>query len=150
VRALVSRGVFVIAAALLSAMMFGTGVAAADDFAGLTYGKANEIIGQLKSNVVVAGAVGDRLSRDDCIVTRSQRNSKNDVILFLNCSGDVATATGSGPSSASPAGQKAKETHAIADYVNADPANCQISKDMIKACKDFCDLHADLCVAGSS
>lgn len=148
-RTFVSRGALVVAASL-SAMMLGSGVAAADDFAGLTYGKASEIIGKLNSNVVVAGAVGGRLSRDDCIVTRSQRNSKNDVILFLNCAGDVATATDSGPSAASPAGQKAKETNAIADYVNADPANCQISKDMIKACKDFCDLHAGLCIAGGS
>lgn len=146
-RRIIGRSAVVIGVVSASTIL-GGGVAVADDFAGLTYGKASEIIGQLKSTVVVAGAVGGRLSRDDCIVTRSQRDQKNNVILFLNCAGNVASATAPGPSSASPAGRKAKETQAIADYVNADPANCQISDAMVKACKDFCDLNGDLCTAG--
>jgi hypothetical protein len=142
VRAIVGLG-----AASISTVAFGGGVATADDFAGLTYGKASEIIGKLKSTVVVAGTVGDRLKRDDCLVARSQRDAKNNVILFLNCDGGVASTTDSGPSAASPAGRQAKKDQATAEWISADPANCATSKAIAKACKDFCDSHAEMCTA---
>lgn len=136
---------FAVATSCLAA--FGSGFAVADTFAGVTYARAVEVIGQLKSNVVVAGVVGDRLPRDECIVTRSQRDQKNNVMLFLNCNASVASATKSGNSAASPEGRTAKENQAKADYINADPANCEISDAMVKACKDFCDAHGPLCTA---
>jgi len=132
-------------AAVVSLMVFGGSLAVADTFAGVTYARAAEVIAQLKSNVVVAGVVGDRLPRDECIVTRSQRDQKNNVMLFLNCNATVASATKSGNSAASPEGREAKENQVKADYINADPANCQISDAMAKACKDFCDAHGPLC-----
>jgi hypothetical protein len=145
---LVTRCTVVIGAASVSMVVFGSGMAAADTFAGITYARASEIIGQLKSNVVVAGVVGDRLPRDECIVTRSQRDRKNNVMLFLNCNATVASATASGNSAASPAGREAKANQDKADWINADPANCEMSDAIAKACKDFCDAHGVLCTPG--
>ncbi|KQY04411.1 hypothetical protein ASD37_21065 [Mycobacterium sp. Root135] len=148
VKEFVHRFIVALGALSIFFVAFGSGVAAADTFAGVTYARAVEVIGQLKANVVVAGVVGDRLPRDECIVTRSQRDQKNNVMLFLNCNATVASATQSGNSAASPAGREAKDNQAKADYINADPANCAISDAMVKACKDFCDAHGPLCSAG--
>ena len=52
--------------------LFGTGVAAADDYAGQTYADASSAASDAGQTVVVAGRVGDKLEQDDCIVTRSQ------------------------------------------------------------------------------
>lgn len=98
--------------------LFGTGVAAADDFAGMTYAEAQEEAGS--TTLVVAGRVGDKLEQDDCIVTRSQTapfmrdvegefgHAENEVLVSLNCAGGHATATNPGASVASPAGRESK------------------------------------------
>ena len=52
--------------------LFGTGVAAADDYAGQTYADASSAASDAGLTVVVAGRVGDKLSQDECLVTRSQ------------------------------------------------------------------------------
>jgi hypothetical protein len=148
VNTLIVRCAAVVGAATVSAATFGSGVASATDiFAGLTYAKASEVIGQLNSNVVVASTVGDRLPRDECIVTRSQRDRKNNVILYLNCDAPIASATESGNSAASPAGKTARTNQQTADWINADPANCEMSDDIAKVCNDFCNSHSNLCTA---
>ena len=98
--------------------LFGTGVAAADDFAGMTYAEAQEEAGS--TTLVVAGRVGDKLDQDDCIVTRSQTapfmrdiggefgHADGEVLVSLNCNGGHATATNPGASVASPAGRESK------------------------------------------
>nr|WP_232425673.1 hypothetical protein [Mycobacterium sp. JS623] len=106
-----------VAASALTAL-FGTGVAAADDYAGQTYADASSAASDAGQTVVVAGRVGDKLSQDECLVTRSQTApfvSANDgahydskVQFYLNCNGGYATATHPGASVASPEGREAK------------------------------------------
>ncbi|MEN4477412.1 hypothetical protein [Mycolicibacterium cosmeticum] len=106
--------------------LFGTGVAAADDYAGQTYSDASSAAGDAGQTVVVAARVGDKLDQGDCIVTRSQTapfasandgaHVSNTVQFYLNCNGGVATATNPGASVASPEGRAAK---AAADEAEA-------------------------------
>ena len=65
-----SAGSAVAASALMA--LFGTGVAAADDYAGQTYADASSAASDAGQTVVVAGRVGDKVAQDDCIVTSSQ------------------------------------------------------------------------------
>jgi hypothetical protein len=98
--------------------LFGTGVAAADGYAGQTYTDASSLASGAGLSVVVAGRVGDKLSQGDCVVSRSQTApfaSANDgarvdrqVQFYLNCNGRYASATTPGNSLASPEGREAK------------------------------------------
>ena len=114
---LIGIGSGAIGALALSAVL-GTGVASADDYAGQTYSDASSAASDAGQTVVVANRVGDKVSQDDCIVTRSQTApfaSANDgvhvsdtVQFYLNCNGGVASATTPGPSLASAEGRAAK------------------------------------------
>lgn len=105
-------GAFAISAVL------GTGVAAADDYAGKTYADASSAASDSGLTVVVAARVGDKEAQDDCLVTRSQNapftsavdGSKvsGTVQFYLNCNAGVASATKPGNSLASPEGRTAK------------------------------------------
>ena len=120
-----SAGSAVAASALVA--LFGTGVAAADDYAGQTYADASSAASDAGQTVVVAGRVGDKVGQDDCIVTRSQTApfaSANDgahysdqVQFYLNCNAGYASANTPGPSLASPEGREAK---AAADEAAAE------------------------------
>jgi hypothetical protein len=98
--------------------LFGTGVAAADDYAGQTYTDASSAASRAGLSVAVAGRVGDKLSQADCVVSRSQTApfaSANEgahvdrqVQFYLNCNGIYASATTPGNSLASPEGREAK------------------------------------------
>lgn len=110
-----------VGAAAVSMALFGTGVAAADDYAGQTYADAASAISDSGGTAVVATRVGGRLPQDECLVTNSWGGSflrdvgggemgfaSGEVMLALNCNGDHATATHAGASVASPAGREAK------------------------------------------
>ncbi len=109
-------GSAVVAAACMA--LFGTGTAAADDYAGQTYADASAAASDAGEDVVVAGRVGDKMDQDDCIVTRSQTapfasaidgaHYDGQVQFYLNCNGGHATATNPGASVASPAGRESK------------------------------------------
>jgi hypothetical protein len=111
-------GTGAIGAAALSMALFGTGVAAADDYAGQTYADASAAASDAGQSVVVAARVGDKLPQDECVVTRSQTAPFTDaddgahvdgsVQFYLNCAGAYASATNPGASVASPAGREAK------------------------------------------
>ena len=111
-----SAGTAVAASALMA--LFGTGVAVADDYAGQTYSDASSAASDAGLSVVVASRVGDKLSQDECLVTRSQTAPFADaddgahvdgqVQFYLNCNGGYATATNPGASLASPEGREAK------------------------------------------
>jgi hypothetical protein len=104
--------------ALALSTVFGTGVASADDYAGQKYSDASSAASDAGQTVVVAARVGDKVSQDDCVVTRSQTApfaSANDgahvastVQFYLNCNGGYATAGMPGPSLGSPEGRSAK------------------------------------------
>ncbi len=94
-----SAGSVVAASACMA--LFGTGVATADDYAGQTYADASSAASDAGQTVVVAGRVGDKLSQDECLVTRlADRTipaSANDgahysdqVQFYLNCNGGYA------------------------------------------------------------
>jgi hypothetical protein len=107
----------VVGAIALSALTFGCPIAAADSYAGQTYGDAASALGGAGMTVVVGGKVGSELPTEKCIVTRSQKAPwvKGDnfqqvnttMLLFLNCNQPVASAGKSGNSAASPEGQQA-------------------------------------------
>jgi hypothetical protein len=129
VKKLIVIGSGAIGALAISAVL-GTGVAAADDYAGQTYSDASSAASDAGKTIVVAARVGDKVSQDECVVTRSQTApfaSANDgvhvsdtVQLYLNCNGGYATAATPGPSLASPEGRTAK---AAADEAAAQAAS---------------------------
>jgi hypothetical protein len=122
---LLSAGSAVAASALMA--LFGAGVAAADGYAGQTYADASSAASDAGLSVVVASRVGDKLSQDECLVTRSQTapfadaddgsHVSGQVQFYLNCNGGYATATNPGASLASPEGRAAK---AAADQAAAE------------------------------
>jgi hypothetical protein len=115
-------------ATAVSMAFLGTGVAAADDYSGQTYGDASKAISDAGKKAVIASRAGDTLTDDECIVTHSQSAPwiKGDdfspvtdtVLVYLNCNATVATAKDPGNSAASPEGraaiQKAQEDEAKA------------------------------------
>jgi hypothetical protein len=117
---MLSAGSAVAASALMA--LFGTGVAAADDYAGKTYADAAKAIQDSGGTPIVAARFGDKLQRDECIVTGSLSPSfvrpkatdtvfetvTSEVRLNLNCNGGYATAANPGNSLASPEGREAK------------------------------------------
>jgi hypothetical protein len=129
VKKLIVIGSGVIGALAVSTVL-GAGVAAADDYAGQTYSDASSAASDAGKTVVVAARVGDKVSQDECVVTRSQTapfNSANDgahvadtVQFYLNCNAGYATAGTPGPSLASPEGRTAK---AAADEAAAQAAS---------------------------
>ncbi|MCP9271486.1 hypothetical protein [Mycolicibacterium arenosum] len=103
--------------ALALSTLLGGGVAAADDYAGQTYADASSAASDAGETVTVASRVGDKLSEDDCLVTRSQStpftsaidgSSVDGIQFYLNCNGGVASATTPGNSLASEAGRTAQ------------------------------------------
>jgi hypothetical protein len=104
-------------ATTVSIAFFGTGVAAADDYAGQTYSDASAAISDAGKKAVVTTRSGDSLPDDKCVVTSSQSAPwlKGDdftpvtdtVLVNLNCNAAVASATKSGNSAASPEGRAA-------------------------------------------
>lgn len=109
--------VTVMGASAVSMAFLGTGVAAADDYAGQTYADASKAISDASQKAVIASRTGDTLSQDDCVVTHSESAPwiKGDnfapvtdtVLLYLNCNATVATAKDPGNSAASPEGKAA-------------------------------------------
>ena len=101
----------------VSMAFFGTGIAAADDYVGQTYGDASSAISNAGKKAVVASRAGDTLADDQCIVTHSQSAPwvKGDdfspvtdtVLVYLNCNATVASAKEPGNSAGSPEGRAA-------------------------------------------
>jgi hypothetical protein len=106
-----------VGATAVSMVFIGSGIAAADDYSGQTYGDASKAISDAGKKAVIASRAGDTLSDDDCIVTHSQSAPwiKGDdfsavtdtVLVYLNCNATVATAKDPGNSAASPEGRAA-------------------------------------------
>jgi hypothetical protein len=106
-----------VGATAVSMAFFGTGIAAADDYAGQTYGDASKSISSAGKKAVIASRSGDTLSDDQCIVTHSQSAPwikgtnfapvTNTVIVNLNCNATVASAKDPGNSAGSPEGRAA-------------------------------------------
>jgi len=117
-----------VGATAVSMTFLGSGIAAADDYSGQTYGDASKSISDAGKKAVIASRAGDTLADDDCIVSHSQSAPwiKGDdfspvtdtVLVYLNCNATVATAKDPGNSAASPEGraaiQKAQEDAAKA------------------------------------
>lgn len=128
--ALVTRitAVCAMTAALTAGM--GTSAAVADDYAGKTYADAQTALSNAKLKGVIASRVGDAVSQDKCVVTRSEKAPwiKGDkfavvsdtVLIFLNCNAAVASPTTPGNSAASPEGRAAI---AAADKAAQDQAS---------------------------
>lgn len=102
---------------LVSLASLGTGIAAADDYSGQTYGDASQAITGAGKKAVIASRAGDTLDDDKCLVTHSQSAPwvKGDdfspvsdtVLVYLNCNASVATAKDPGYSAGSPEGRAA-------------------------------------------
>jgi hypothetical protein len=106
-----------VGATAVAMAFFGTGIAAADDYAGQKYSDASSAISDAGKKAVIASRAGDTLADDDCIVTHSQSAPwiKGDsfapvtdtVLVYLNCNATVATAKDPGNSAGSPEGRAA-------------------------------------------
>lgn len=120
-----------VSAFAISAVL-GTGVAAADDYAGQSYADASSAASDEGLSVVVASRVGDKVSEDECLVVRSQdapftsaidgAGVEDTVQFYLNCNAGVASAASPGNSLASAAGREAREAEeaAAAEQSEAD------------------------------
>jgi hypothetical protein len=106
-----------VAVAGAAASLFGAGIAgAAPDVVGDTYNDASAAIEQDGGTAVVATRVGSGADEGECIVTnawdapflRDGSSADGEVMVALNCNGDVASAGTPGNSAASPAGREAK------------------------------------------
>ena len=105
------------AVALSSLAFLSTGVAAADDYAGQTYGDARGAIRDAGKKVVISSRSGNAPAGDNCLVTHSESapwrkgtyfsEVTNTVLLDLNCNAKVASAKQAGNSAASPEGRAA-------------------------------------------
>ncbi len=73
VKRVIVSGVGIVGLGVMSMALFGTGVAAADDYAGETYSDASSALSGASEKGVIAGVVGDSVSQGDCVVTRSQK-----------------------------------------------------------------------------
>jgi hypothetical protein len=129
----------VLTAGAVAAMVFGHGVAAADDYAGQKYSDVQSKLGDASLTGVIATRAGDSLDDDDCMVTSSEKAPwlKGDdfapvtdtVLLNLNCNAGVASAKDSGNSKASPEGKAA----IAAAKEEADQEQQQAAADATKA-----------------
>jgi hypothetical protein len=117
VKKLIALSACAVGATAASMAMFGTGVAAADNYAGQTYADASAALSKASLKGVIATRVGSALPDDKCVVTHSQNASwikgdkfapvKDTVLLDLNCNATVASATTAGNSAGSPEGRAA-------------------------------------------
>ena len=106
------------AAATASGALFGAGIAsAAPDVVGDTYSDATSVIEQSGGTAIVATRTGSGADTGDCIVTNAwdaafvrdgESANGREVMVALNCNGDVAAAGKPGNSAASPEGREAK------------------------------------------
>lgn len=107
------------------------GVAGADVVGG-TYADAVETINGWGGTPVVSTVIGERTSRDECIVTNSRRdpvdNSK--FLLSLNCNNAVAEPGHAGNSAASPAGRAAKQKADSIEWRSQNPEWCLQALDV--------------------
>lgn len=114
-----------VATASACTAVFGTCVAAADDFAGQKYADAATVASNAGLSVIISSRVGDKTSLDQCVVASSQAapfvhngDHVTKTMLFnLNCYAEYASAKSPGPSTASPQGREAK---AAADEAAAE------------------------------
>lgn len=120
----------VLGGAAVAAAIFGAGPANADnEYAGMTYAKAEETIQSYGATAVIASRVGDYLPTEECLVTRSRRanfldssgNSGSKIHLYLNCN-DTKTAGHPGYSVATPEGKKAQALRETATSISKDYA----------------------------
>jgi hypothetical protein len=88
----------VVGVIIASAAIFGTGVATADDYAGITYRDAKSKATAYKRTPVVATIVGGRLALDDCFVMSSQAGPWPKMMFNLSCVPLQASATTPGGS----------------------------------------------------
>jgi hypothetical protein len=106
-----------VGATVVAMAFFGTGIAAADDYAGQTYSDAKTAITNAGKKAVIVSRAGDTLTDDKCIVTHSQaapwikgdqfKPDTKTVLVNLNCNATVATAKDPGNSAGSPEGRAA-------------------------------------------
>jgi hypothetical protein len=136
-----------VGAITLSTAVFACPVAAADSYAGKTYGDAAGELSGYGMTAVVAGRVGSALSTDNCIVTRSQKAPwlkgdnfqpvNNTMLLFLNCNDPVASAGRSGNSAASPEGQQAIKEQQAYVWKSTTEDGAQWCAESMKAHPDW-------------
>ena len=115
---LIALGLGAVALSATSITFFGTGLAAADDYAGQSYSDAASAISGAGNKAVIAAKIGSEVDLQDCVVTRSQKADwlKGDnfspvtdtVLLFLNCNAKLAAPGVPGNSLASPEGRAEK------------------------------------------
>jgi hypothetical protein len=133
-RRLIRRGILVcVSGAITAVMWIGSvcpaaatpAVQPAPDQTGQKLSAAKAAISGAGMAPVVQTVLGDRVSQNDCLVSRQQLNylpaqqdsigtGSTQVLLSLNCNAGVATATTPGNSPESPAGQAALAAAAAA------------------------------------
>lgn len=145
--ALLVRILGVVGAAILSVMMFGSGVASAD-LVGLTYDEAAEWISSRNGTPVVGTVSGDQLDTGDCVVVSWQTSKflnssgdndrAKDFLLNLNCNNLVASPGNPGNSVMTPQGAQAKKEQQAATKINNNPTWCETTDEAMEYCEKIC------------
>ncbi|MDR3660294.1 MAG: hypothetical protein P4L86_07820 [Mycobacterium sp.] len=126
---------YTVALALLGGALAGVGAANATvpSMVGKTYGEAAGALSKWNFPFEVSTTVGTELSRNDCFVVNQvlrpashfgATNVPAKLLLSLDCSAAVASATQSGNSAASPVGRAAKKAAAQEAWLRANPDIC--------------------------
>jgi nickel-dependent lactate racemase len=146
-------GTSAILSALVSAGIFGGGVASAD-YTGQTYAQASENIEAHGMKAVISSVVGDQLAQDDCVVTNAKTSSflnssgvleEKTILLALNCNETVAKPGTPGNSLATPEGKAAKKDQGDAEYFNTHPEWCLPDGKYRSPCARVCKKNSSLC-----
>jgi hypothetical protein len=140
VKKLIARGPAVVGAATVSIVMFGSGVAAADDYAGQTYADASSALSDAGMTGIISTVVGSRLPIDECLVTHSRMapfvrdvgdafaHTGSEVLLSLNCNAAVASANAPGNSAGSSVGSAAKKKQESIEWRSRNPEWCALTE----------------------
>lgn len=143
----IARAVAMISGVVLAFAVFGTTVASADPYIGLTYAEASGKIAERNGTPVVATVSGSQLAMAECTVVSwsksifrdsSGDSRRGEFLLNLNCNRALAGPGHPGGSLMSPGGPQAKEDEVFATKVAQDPGICDKSASHAKRCARVC------------
>jgi hypothetical protein len=138
----IARMVGIVSGVTVVVAAFGSGVASADPFVGITYSEAAAKAADADGKATVATVSGSQLATDDCVVVGWRRGNFLDAsgnhhpkeyLMDLNCNSRLASPGHPGNSLASPTGRAEKHDEVIAAKIAKDPA------------LPWCDEHAQRC-----
>jgi hypothetical protein len=132
--------ILLVAAVGTATTVLGAGVASADqDYSGMKYSKALQVLQSMGATAQVSAKVGDRLDEPDCLVTSYTKSAmpaigftadgpSQVVLVALDCNGAVATPGNPGYSAASPEGRAVIQEQKKLEWMASDEGQSYCEK----------------------